>query len=213
MPTDEEATVRDRLAKLAAEGRHAEREAVAWQLADHIMRGPVGFNPQRRRVERRVPRLRYPIVEAHSPPGCPSAARVANRFRVISVAFLRRLHAARKVFEQRRNALRMRDTEECHDDECSVRPIKVLVCHQRVSQRVRDASTLSILPLISRPSTCRDATLNRETLPVPQVQSWRSACLLKHQPWCAARHRDQKSSVTAVNELWLPLFLGVRHTR
>jgi len=43
MPTDEEATVRDRLAKLAAEGRHAECEAVAWQWADHIMRGPVGL--------------------------------------------------------------------------------------------------------------------------------------------------------------------------
>jgi len=43
MPTDEEATVRDRLAKLAAEGRHAECEGVAWQLADHIMRGPVGL--------------------------------------------------------------------------------------------------------------------------------------------------------------------------
>jgi len=49
MPTDEEAAIRDRLAKLAAEGRHAEREAVAWQLADYIMRGPVGFNPHRRR--------------------------------------------------------------------------------------------------------------------------------------------------------------------
>ena len=34
MPTDEEAAIRDRLAKLAAQGRHAEREAVAWQLAD-----------------------------------------------------------------------------------------------------------------------------------------------------------------------------------
>jgi len=29
MPTDEEAAIRDRLAKLAAEGRHVEREAVA----------------------------------------------------------------------------------------------------------------------------------------------------------------------------------------
>ena len=48
MPTDEEAAIRDRLAKLAAEGRHVEREAVAWQLADYIMRGPQGFNPQRR---------------------------------------------------------------------------------------------------------------------------------------------------------------------
>ena len=40
MPTDDEAAIRDRLTKLAAEGRHAEREAVAWQLADYIMRGP-----------------------------------------------------------------------------------------------------------------------------------------------------------------------------
>ena len=65
MPTDEEAAIRDRLAKLAAEGRHAEREAVAWQLADFIMRGPVGFNPHRRPFEQRVPRLRYPIIEAN----------------------------------------------------------------------------------------------------------------------------------------------------
>ena len=64
MPTDEEAAIRDRLAKLAAEGRHAEREAVAWQLADFMMRGPVGFNPQRRLIERAAPRLRYPIIEA-----------------------------------------------------------------------------------------------------------------------------------------------------
>ena len=64
MPTDDEAAIRNRLAKLAAEGRHAEREAVAWQLADYIMRGPVGFNPQRRPVERRIPRLRYPVIDA-----------------------------------------------------------------------------------------------------------------------------------------------------
>ena len=64
MPTDEEAAIRDRLAKLAAEGRHVEREAVAWQLADYIMRGPQGFNPGRRVAERRVRRLRYPIIEA-----------------------------------------------------------------------------------------------------------------------------------------------------
>ena len=65
MATDEEAAIRDRLAKLAAEGRHVEREAVAWQLADYIMRGPVGFNPQRRLVERRARRLRYRVIEAH----------------------------------------------------------------------------------------------------------------------------------------------------
>ena len=64
MPTDEEAAIRDRLAKLAPEGRPVEREAVAWQLADYIMRGPVGFNPHRRAVERRVRRLRYPVIEA-----------------------------------------------------------------------------------------------------------------------------------------------------
>ena len=64
MSTAGEAAIRDRLAKLAAEGRHVEREAVAWQLADYIMRGPQGFNPQRRPVERRVRRLRYPIIEA-----------------------------------------------------------------------------------------------------------------------------------------------------
>jgi len=65
MPTDEEAAIRDRLAKLAAEGRHVEREAVAWQLADYIMRGPVGFNPQRRVAEWRASKLRYPVIEAH----------------------------------------------------------------------------------------------------------------------------------------------------
>jgi len=44
MPTDEEAAIRYRLAKLAAEGRHTEREAVAWQLAFYVMRGPQDFN-------------------------------------------------------------------------------------------------------------------------------------------------------------------------
>ena len=63
MPTEEEAAIRDRLAKLAAEGRHVERQAVAWQLADYIMRGPAGFNPHRRVIERRAPRLRYPVIE------------------------------------------------------------------------------------------------------------------------------------------------------
>ena len=55
MSTAGEAAIRDRLAKLAAEGRHVEREAVAWQLADYIMRGPQGFNPHRRPFEQRVP--------------------------------------------------------------------------------------------------------------------------------------------------------------
>jgi len=63
LTSPDESAIRDRLAKLAAEGRHVEREAVAWQLADYIMRGPVGFNPQRRPVERRAQRLRYPIIE------------------------------------------------------------------------------------------------------------------------------------------------------
>jgi hypothetical protein len=53
-----------RIAQLAAEGRHQEREAACWQLAELIMRGPVGFNPHRRAVERRAPRLRYPVIEA-----------------------------------------------------------------------------------------------------------------------------------------------------
>jgi len=65
LTSPDESAIRDRLAKLAAEGRHVEREAVAWQLADYIMRGPVGFNPQRRLVERRARRLRYPVIEAH----------------------------------------------------------------------------------------------------------------------------------------------------
>jgi hypothetical protein len=33
-------------------------------LADYIMRGPVGFNPQRRLIERPSPRLRYLVIEA-----------------------------------------------------------------------------------------------------------------------------------------------------
>ena len=65
MSTAGEAAIRDRLAKLAAEGRHVEREAVAWQLADYIMRGPVGFNPHRRQSERHARRLRYPVIEAN----------------------------------------------------------------------------------------------------------------------------------------------------
>jgi len=64
LTSPDESAIRDRLAKLAAERRHVEREIVAWQLADYIMRGPHGFNPHRRAVERRVRRLRYPIVEA-----------------------------------------------------------------------------------------------------------------------------------------------------
>jgi len=46
MPTDEEAAIRDCLAKLAAEGRHVEREAVAWQLADYIMRSRFDLTPK-----------------------------------------------------------------------------------------------------------------------------------------------------------------------
>ena len=65
MPTDEEAAIRGRLTKFAAEGQHVEREAVAWQLADYIMRGPAGFNPHRRSAERRTRRLRYPVIEVN----------------------------------------------------------------------------------------------------------------------------------------------------
>ena len=61
---EQEAALRHRIAQLAAEGCKAEREAVAWQLAELIMRGPVGFNPGRRLTERRAPRLRYPVIEA-----------------------------------------------------------------------------------------------------------------------------------------------------
>jgi hypothetical protein len=56
-------TLRARIAQLAAEGREREREAIAWQLAELQMRGPQGFNPGRRLAERRVPRLRYPVIE------------------------------------------------------------------------------------------------------------------------------------------------------
>ena len=59
-------TLRARIAQLAAEGRHAERDAVAWELADRIARlGHPGFNPGRRLPERRVPRLRDPVIEAN----------------------------------------------------------------------------------------------------------------------------------------------------
>jgi len=44
---------------------HAEREAVVWQLADYIMRGPAGFNPHRRSAERRTRRLRYRVIEVN----------------------------------------------------------------------------------------------------------------------------------------------------
>ena len=57
--------LRARIAQLAAEGRHAERDAATWKLAELTMEGPVGFNPLRRALERRVPKLRYPMIEAH----------------------------------------------------------------------------------------------------------------------------------------------------
>ena len=59
LTSPDESAIRDRLAKLAAEGRHAEREAVAWQLADYIMRWVAG-----RSVERRARQFRYPVLEA-----------------------------------------------------------------------------------------------------------------------------------------------------
>ena len=54
-----------RIAQLAAEGRDAEREAATWQLAELTMSGPAGFNPHRRAPERRIPRLRYPVIEVN----------------------------------------------------------------------------------------------------------------------------------------------------
>jgi len=58
-------TLRNRIAQLAAEGREQEREAAAWLLAELQMRGPVGFNPGGPLAERRVPRLRYPVIEVN----------------------------------------------------------------------------------------------------------------------------------------------------
>ena len=55
--------LRERIAQLAAEGGHTEREAACSQLAELIMRGPQGFNPHRR--PQRAKRLRYPVIEAH----------------------------------------------------------------------------------------------------------------------------------------------------
>jgi len=60
---EQEAALRKRIAQLSAEGGKAEREAAAWQLAELIMRGPVGFNPGRRPTKRLVRRLRYPLIE------------------------------------------------------------------------------------------------------------------------------------------------------
>jgi hypothetical protein len=40
---EQEAAIRKRIAQLATEGRKAEREAAAWQLAELIMSGPQGF--------------------------------------------------------------------------------------------------------------------------------------------------------------------------
>jgi hypothetical protein len=57
--------LRARITQLAAEGRHKEREEATCQLAELTMDGPIGFNPHRRAPERRVPRLRYPVFEAH----------------------------------------------------------------------------------------------------------------------------------------------------
>jgi hypothetical protein len=56
--------LRAHIAQLAAEGRHVEREAATWQPAELTMRGPQAFNPGRRLPERRVPRLRYEVIEA-----------------------------------------------------------------------------------------------------------------------------------------------------
>jgi hypothetical protein len=63
-------TLRARIAQLAAEGRHTEREAAAWLLAEVIMRGPVGFNPGRRapraaRTAAALPGDRGDIKTAH----------------------------------------------------------------------------------------------------------------------------------------------------
>ena len=63
-PRRETEALRHRIAQLAAEGRHAEREAVAWQLTELTMRGPHGFNPNRRPPDRRARRLRYSVIEA-----------------------------------------------------------------------------------------------------------------------------------------------------
>jgi hypothetical protein len=57
-----EEALRARIAQLAAEGREAEREAAAWQLAALLMDGPIGFNPHR---PPRPKRLRYPIIQAN----------------------------------------------------------------------------------------------------------------------------------------------------
>jgi hypothetical protein len=57
--------LRARIDQLAAEGRHAECEAATWHLAELTMRSPRGFTPHWRAAERRVPRLRYPVIEAN----------------------------------------------------------------------------------------------------------------------------------------------------
>ena len=92
-----------------------------------------------------------PVIEVGlTTPGC-STARVADRFRVISVAFFAPAARCAQGLQQRRNALRMRDTEQCHDDECSVRPVKVLHLINASRSACVTSSTLSIFALISRP--------------------------------------------------------------
>ena len=64
MTTPEQTALRARIAQLAGEGREQE-ELACWQLAALVMRGPAGFNPFRRPIERRAPRLRYPVIEVN----------------------------------------------------------------------------------------------------------------------------------------------------
>jgi hypothetical protein len=58
-------TLRARIAQLHDERPEQEREAACWLLAELTMRGPQGFNPGRRLAQRRVPMLRYPVIEAN----------------------------------------------------------------------------------------------------------------------------------------------------
>ena len=58
-------TLRNRIAQLAAEGReqNARRRPGCWPNCRCV--APVGFNPRGPLAERRVPRLRYPVIEVN----------------------------------------------------------------------------------------------------------------------------------------------------
>ena len=64
MNSSDEAPLRARMAQLAAEGRHTEREAATWHLAELTM-GDRSASIHTGAPEWRVLRLRYPVIDAN----------------------------------------------------------------------------------------------------------------------------------------------------